>query len=144
MKEGEKNVWRIVCETPSLAIPVLDNLPLPAQIIFSAAQHFAAKASDGARVRIAYDYNSEKPFLHAYTGKSIFEMEWDGKKLKISFIKFPNEGEIEVRRIALECARERAQDIIACTVKILFDAVSVNVIHSSPELDMIFNIPPPQ
>jgi uncharacterized protein YuzE len=144
MAEGEKKtVWEIATRTPHTFIPDISKMPLPAQIIFRAAQHFASKAADGADITLTYDFDTDKPYLKCETKKSWFDMEYLGDVLLIKFTRMRKVGDLKVKQIAIRCSLDTAKNIVAGTADIFIDAISDLYVHSNPNLDAIFDLPPP-
>jgi hypothetical protein len=118
-------------------------MPLPAQIIFRAAQHFASKAADGADVSLKYDFDIDKPYLKCETRHSWFDIEYLGDVLLIKFTRMKKVGDLKVKQISIKCDLNTAKNIIAGTADVLIDAISDLYVHSNPNLDAIFDLPPP-
>jgi hypothetical protein len=149
MTEGErKAVWEVVTRTPHLAIPDINKMPLPAQIIFRAVQHFANKAADGADVLLRYNYHSNTPYLDCITKYSRFLIEYTLDGLVIKFVKEKEKGEgaeeVRVKQCVIRTDLNVARNIIRSLSIIFADAICDLYVHSSPEIDEIFNIPSSQ
>ena len=144
MAEGEKKtVWEIATRTPHTFIPDISKMPLPAQIIFRAAQHFASKAADGADITLTYDFDTDKPYLKCESRKSWFDMEYTGDLLLIKFTRMRKVGDLKVKQIAIRCSLNIAKNIVAGTADVFIDAIGDLYVHSNPNLDAIFDLPPP-
>jgi hypothetical protein len=138
--EGAK--WEIARETLHLEIPDIAKMPLPAQVIFRAVECFASKAADGADVTLKYDYESDKPHLMCETKRSWLTIEYVGDILLIRFTRMMRRGELKIKKTAIRCDRETAKNLVYNIANVLTDAVVHSFIHSTPDLDKIFNLPP--
>jgi hypothetical protein len=138
--EGAK--WEIARETIHTEIPDVAKMPLPAHVIFRAAEHFASKAADGADIVLRYDYESDKPHLVCETKRSWLTIEYVGDILLIRFTRMRRKGELKIKKTAIRCDRETAKNLVYNIANVLTDAVVHSFIHSTPDLDKIFNLPP--
>jgi hypothetical protein len=140
--------WEIVSRTPHLAIPDISKMPLPAQVVFRALQHFASKAADGADVVLNYVVEDSKPFLECRTKSSWFVAEYTNDTLILRFVKRKGTAgdseEVRVKQTALRIAPNTARDIIYHLSIIFADAICNLYVHSTPELDALFNLSPSQ
>jgi hypothetical protein len=140
--------WEIVTKTPHLAIPNVDEIPLPAQIVFRALQHFASKAADGADVVLKYDVEGNKPFLECKTKNSWLTVEYIDGVLLVKFVRkrgvAGDAEEVKVKQVALRTALNTARDIIYHLSVVFVDAICNLYVHSTPDLDALFNLPTSQ
>ncbi|MCC6005829.1 MAG: hypothetical protein LM590_15925 [Thermofilum sp.] len=143
-KAVPKAAWEIVTRTPHVSIPDVSKMPLPAQIIFRAVQHFASKAADGADVLLRYNYHSDTPYLDCMTKHSHFLVEYTLDGLVIKFVKEKEKGggakEVRVKQCIIRTDLDVARNIIRSLSIIFEDAICDLYVHSSPEIDEIFNI----
>jgi hypothetical protein len=138
--EGAK--WEIARETIHTEIPDVARMPLPAQVIFRAAEHFASKAADGADVVLRYDYESDKPHLVCETKRSSLAIDYVNGGLIIRFSRTIREREFKFKKAAIRCDVDTAKNLVYNIANVLTDAVVHSFIHSTPDLDKIFNLPP--
>ena len=136
----EKMGWEIVRETIHSEIPDINKMPLPAQVIFRAMEHFASKAADGADVALKYDYESDKPHLVCETKRSWLTIEYVGDILLIRFTSMRKRGELKIKKTAIRCDVDTAKNLVYNIANVLTDAVVHGFIHSTPDLDKIFSI----
>jgi hypothetical protein len=134
--------WEIARETIHTEISDVAKMPLPAQVIFRAAEHFASKAADGADVTLKYDYESDKPHLMCETKRSWLTIEYVGDILLIRFTRMMRRGELKIKKTAIRCDVDTAKNLVYNIANVLTDAVVHSFIHSTPDLDKIFNLPP--
>jgi len=140
--------WEIVSKTPHLAIPDVSEMPLPAQIVFRALQHFASKAADGADVVLKYAVEDGNPFLECRTKNSWLTVEYIDDILSIKFVRRKgiagDAEEVRVKQIALRVAPNTARDIVYHLAVVFVDAICNLYVHSTPDLDALLNLPPSQ
>ena len=140
--------WEIASRTPHLAIPDVSKMPLPAQIVFRALQHFASKSADGADVVLKYTVEDGKPFLECRTKSSWFVAEYVDDVLILRFVRRKGAAgdaeEVRVKQTALRVAPNTARDIIYHLSVIFVDAICDLYVHSTPDIDILFNLPTSQ
>jgi len=136
--------WEMVVRRPHLAITDVSKMPLPAQIIFRAVMHFASKAANGADVLLRYNHRGDTPYLDCMTKHSNFLIEYTLDGLVIKFVKEKEKGEgakeVRVKQCIIRTDLDVARNIIRSLSIIFEDAICDLYVHSSPEIDEIFNI----
>jgi hypothetical protein len=107
---------------------VLDELPLPAQILFRALLHIACKAASGSDIYAVWDLG-EKPELVVRTNVGRLGVSWLDGALTIDFTK-KKEGFFFKKRCEVEMEREVAEkvvEILAETVILTAETLTVTL-----------------